>query len=312
MKKFIDVAILIVNWQRYQLTVQCLQSLAKINDNCLNPTVYVLDNGSTNNSQGRLNTFLKLYTFRHKFIVNRHNLGFAEGNNLLIKQALNKKHEYICLLNNDTRVEPNFLEELVKLAELKPNIGAVGGKIFYERGYELNTNKVSGKPTIWYAGGFLPQWQIYPDNRGNGEIDNGQYDNPELIDFITGCLFLIKSSVLRKVGLFDPRFYHSLEDVDLSKRITKAGYELWYCPSALIWHLVSASSGRDTNFVKYFGDRNAWLYTLKWLPLATKIKLIRQIGRSLTKGSYWEKKAAIDFLSGRFGIGSWPKSTDKS
>lgn len=301
-EKFIKVAIIILNWNYYQLTISCLKSLQKIRTKNIKVIIYLLDNGSTNNSAAKLSKFIKNCPLDIQLFQSKENLGFAKGNNFLIKRALIKGPDYLCLLNNDTVVEKNFLSRLVSMAKKDCQIGAVGGKIYF-----LNKERTK-KPIIWYAGGTLSPQEIYPENRGYKEIDHGQYDQTEETDFITGCLFLIKTEILGKTGLFDERFFHSYEDVDFSLKIKKNGFNLIYYPKAVIWHYGSVSSGLDSEFMKYFTTKGAWLYTWKWLPLTTKLRLFIEGARTLVKGSPWEKRAVLDFFRLRFGRGSWKET----
>ena len=300
-KKPISVAIVILHWQYHQFTIECLKSLQKIKNEKIKITIYLLDNGSTNHSDIILSKFIKGTPLEIKFFHSRKNLGFAKGNNFLIKKALKNKFDYVCLLNNDTEVEKNFLSTLISIAEKENQIGAVGGKI-----YLLDKSSVKKQLVLWYAGGgpLTPQ-EIYPENRGYRENDHGQYNKTEETDFITGCLFLVKAKIFDEIGFFDERFFHTYEDVDFSLRIKRAGFKLVYCSRAVIWHHGSASSSPESEFMNYFTTKGAFLYAWKWLPLTTKIHSIKEGVRLLFKGSFWQRVAVLDFFRRRFGRGSW-------
>jgi len=119
-----------------------------------------VDNGSTDDSVERI----RKTEPKVKIVENKKNLGFAEGNNVGIKYALENGADYICLLNNDTRVDPSFLAELVKSLQSDEKIGLIGGKIYFEKGYEFFKNKYKdnqrGK-VIWYAGGLIDWNNIF-------------------------------------------------------------------------------------------------------------------------------------------------------
>ncbi|MCP2605454.1 glycosyltransferase family 2 protein [Candidatus Aminicenantes bacterium AC-335-O07] len=214
------ISIIILNWNNYEDTKECLESLGKIT--YPNYEVIVVDNGSTDGSYERL----KEEFFHHIFIRNEENFGFAKGNNMGIKYALKKKVNYILLLNNDTVVDKNFLEPLVKEAEKNEKIGIVGGKIYY-----YNTPK-----RIWYAGGKISLIKGGCVHYGAGDIDRGQYNEPKEVGFVSGCMMLVKTEVFEKVGLLDERYFLGTEDYDFCLKVRRKGYKLFYVPNSIIFH----------------------------------------------------------------------------
>lgn len=301
------VAILILNWNQPFLTIKCLESLEKIEKSGLELSIYLLDNGSQNSHFKKLAEYLKKkHPLKIKLFRSSYNLGFAKGNNLLIGKAIKAKTDYVCFLNNDTWVKADFLTHLLATAESQKKIGAVGGKIYYKNKPRFSGKKhLKEKNIFWYAGGKINWDNPYILNRGINEIDEGQYEKPEKVDFITGCLLLVKVKVLKKISGFDERFFNYYEDADLGLRIQRAGYDLLYCPKAIIWHLVSASSKGKTDFQDYFGTRNVLLFVFKWAPLKFKLQWSFESLRKIFKGNNWERKAIIDFLLRKFYRGSW-------
>jgi len=298
------VFLVILNWNGGKMTLNCLKSLKAIKNDNFSIEVIVIDNGSTDDSIKRIQKAEPMIVI----LENKDNLGFAEGNNVGIKYALEKGADYICLLNNDTRVKPDFLEELVKEAQSDEKIGLVGGKIYFEKGYEFFKNKYSeserGK-VIWYAGGLIDWNNIYASHRGVDEVDTGQYDQTTETEYVNGCLMLGTREVFKKVGLFDKRYYLYFEDADLSLRAKRRGFKVVFCPKAVIWHLNSGSSGSGSSLHDYFITRNRLVFGMKYASLRAKIALVRESLKLLKNGREWQKTGIRDFYFRKYGRGSW-------
>lgn len=179
-------------------------------------------------------------------IKNEDNYGFAEGNNIAIRYALQKTDtDYVLILNNDTIVDKEFLNELVKVAESSSDIGAVGPKTYF---YD-NKNIIQ-----WIGGGILKPEYFKVQTLGSFEVDKGQYDNNIKIDYISGSCMLCKRKVVEKIDLMDPSYFMYFEDGDWCLRMLKAGYKCSYAFKSKIWHKMGKSS---TNcFKTYYYHRN--------------------------------------------------------
>lgn len=292
------------------MTLRCLESLEKLNfDPRLLTTVLVVDNGSTDGSVETLKKFqFPSPKLEFQLIENQKNLGYAEGNNIGIKSAIEKGADYVCLLNNDVRVSPGFLTELVKKAEGDREVGIVGGKIYFEKDFEFYKERYQeselGK-VIWYAGGVIDWKNVYGSHRGVDEVDRGQYDKEGETAYVNGCLMLVRKKVFEKVGLFDPKFFMYLEDTDFCLRAQKSGFKLIYAPKAVIWHLNAGSSGVGSALHDYFISKNRLLFGLRWAPLRSRLALIKESLFLLFRGRVWQRKGVRDFYLGKFGKGSW-------
>ncbi len=246
------VYIILLNWNGLTDTLECLESLRKID--YLNYKVVVVDNGSKNNEAEEIK---KNYSGVY-LIKNKENKGFAEGNNIGIKLALERKADYILLLNNDTVVSPNFLTILVDFAQRIQNIGAVGPKILY-----YDSNK------IWFNGGELWWWIGFAKHLERlKENEKSSINEPLEVDYITGCAMLMKRETIEKVGLLDPVYFVNFEDLDWCWRAKKLGYKHFVVPKSIIWHKVSVSLGkRGTQkigkFGAYYYARNAIIFAKK-------------------------------------------------
>ena len=283
----LNIAVIILNWNGWKDTIECLESLHQIN--YLNYNVIVVDNASSDDSLKKIRQYCKgeieiesaffKYSKRNKpleiiehtieesediecnstgmtLIKSDLNYGFAEGNNIGIRHALNTLNsDYILLLNNDTVVDANFLEELIKVSQSCDNIGFVSPKTYY---YDFNNKR----DVINFAGGSLNMIKGQSQSIGVDEVDNGQYDEIRTVEYGEGSCLLVKREVLEKIGLFDTKYFAYWEEADLCIRGYKAGYKSVYVPKAKIWHKVSASTDDATKL--YYYTRNKFWFMQKY------------------------------------------------
>jgi len=239
----LPVAVILVNYRSTEETIQCVRSLRKCSPEPAE--IIIVDNASTAHSADALRTGCPGVTL----IECPRNLGFAGGNNLGIRHAMQKPGEYVLLLNNDTTVEPDAIGQLVDAATHERHTGVLGAKIRY-----YDTPGI-----LWYAGGNVNPASGSVTHTGLGETDSGQFDHPREVDFVTGCCMLISRNVLESIGLLDETFFAYLEDVDFCLRARQAGFKIGYEPSAIIYHKVSRSTGWDSPSYLYFNLRNRLL-----------------------------------------------------
>ncbi|CAJ35482.1 glycosyltransferase family 2 protein [Methanocella arvoryzae] len=235
-----QVAIVILNWNNGTVTVDCLRSLEKLSYS--NFFTLVLDNGSTDDS---LEILHRAYP-GISVVQNDKNLGFAGGNNPGIRLALEQGADYVLLLNNDTEVAPDFLDELIKVAEADPKIGIASAKIYY----------YSEPDRLWFAGGKVNYWKGWTQHLGDLEKDVGQYDHTTDTDFVSGCAMLIRREVIEKIGVLYEPFFLYYEDSDYCSRARRAGYRIVMAPKAKVWHKVSSTTGKIKDLQLFYGQRN--------------------------------------------------------
>lgn len=221
------VVISIVNWNGKADTLACLDSLQQVD--YPERQIILVDNGSTD---GTVEAVRRAFP-DVRLICNRENLRYARANNQAITLALQQGADYVLLLNNDTRVAPDFLTHLVARAESDSRIGMVGAKIYYE----------APGQRIWYAGGRVSLWRGKIWHVGLRRPDAGQYDEATEVEYITGCCLLASRQCIETVGLLDEDFYMYAEDVDWCYRARRAGFRLMYEPRAKVWHKISSSTG---------------------------------------------------------------------
>lgn len=273
-----SVAIIIVNWNSYEVTSQCLESLKTIIYN--NYEIIVVDNGSSDHSGDTLKKSFPEITL----LKNDVNEGFTGGNNRGIHYALNKEFNYLLLLNNDTVVTNDFLTVLINSIESSPKVGAVQPKIMFNRERDV----------IWSAGGTLNNFLFLTKTRGENEIDRGQYNarwNPE---WITGCCFLVRTTVIREIGPLDEKFFIYFEDSDWSLKIRQAGFQLLYEPQSVIYHEVGMSNKNRKNHNE--GNISPFSH---YVNVRNHLYMVRRYARGVNKLGAWSYQV-IKFVSYTF------------
>lgn len=301
----LKVYVIILNWNRKKDTLECIKSVSKLLTSKFQLQILVVDNFS---SDGSVEAIRALEFPNLEIIVNKKNLGFAEGNNVGIRYALSIKADYVLILNNDTIIDKNLLVHLVKVIKKDKRVAALSPKIYFAGGYEYHKDRYHLKDlgrVIWSAGGRIDWDNVYCSNRGVDEVDKKQYNQIEEVDFATGSCIFLRSEALRQIGLFDWRYFMYLEDVDLCMRLKKKGWKILYVPKAFLWHKVAQSSKIGGELNDYFITRNRLLFGLKYAPLRSKLALVKESMRLLLNGRKWQKKAVVDFYSFNFGKGSW-------
>lgn len=301
----IKVSTVILNWNGYKDTLQCLASIEKMEiPSDIDHEVIIVDNNSTDESISKFSRS----KFDFTLLQSKTNRGFAGGNNIGIKHALRNKSDYIFVLNNDTEVDKLLLTHLVAVAKSHPKAGLISPKIYFAKGFEFHKDSYRKNDlgnVIWYAGGVIDWNNIYGSNFGVDEIDKGQYDKIKSTDFATGAAMFINAKALRKVGLFDERYFLYMEDADLSQRMKKKKWDVIYSPKPVLWHKVSQSSGIGSDLNDYFITRNRLLFGMRYASLRTKIALSRESIKMLINGRKWQKVGVMDYYIGNFGKGSW-------
>lgn len=298
----LKVSLVILNWNGIDDTLECLDSVEKLNTDDFELNIIVVDNGSTDDSLEKLSKVKGI-----NLVVNKENLGFAAGNNTGINYALKNGADYIVIINNDVILEKNSISELVEMMKDNPKIGAISPKIYFAKGFEYKKGyKRSdlGK-VIWYAGGKLDWDNVYGKTYGVDEVDKGQYEEARETDFATGTCVILSRDAIEKVGMFDARYYMYYEDTDLSQRIKKVGYKVMFNPKSIIWHKVAQGSGIGSTLNDYFISRNRMLFGMTYAKARTKFALIRESLRLLLAGRVWQKIGIRDYYLRRFGKGSW-------
>ena len=223
------VCILVLNWNGAEDTLACLDSLAKVS--YAQAQVVVIDNGSSDDSVARIRSAFP----QIQIIELAENLFFGGGNNAGLAWAAENNFAYVIFLNNDTLVEADFLEPLVKAFADNPHVGMAGPLICYAADREL----------IWYAGGQVNLWTGVVAHRliRREAVAAGVATLPT--EYVTGCCLMMPTDLAMTLGGFDLAFTMYGEDVDLSLRCRALNRKLAFVPTSRIYHKVSASVGGE-------------------------------------------------------------------
>ena len=252
------VTIVIVNYNGKKFLKDCLGSIAR--STFRDFEVILVDNGSKDGSV----YFVKRYFPWVKIVKNEVNVGFAEGCNIGAKHSSSK---YIVFLNTDVKVEPDWLEKLVKTAELDPSIGACGCKVLL-----MDTGLID------CIGGF--NCDVYGHGLyavGHLENDYGQYDNVTECFAIAGMCMLVRREAFERIDGFDSKFFLLAEDIDLCWRMRLAGYTIRVNPRAVVHHKSMATFKKEhirRDYIRFLVERNTLRMLIKNYSTNSLIKII--------------------------------------
>jgi len=227
-----DLSIIVVNLNTKDLTLGCLRSLEKEAKD-IDFEVLLTDNGSNDGSVEAFKELGKEKFWKDRFtlILNETNTGYSKANNQGIKKA---KGKYILLLNNDTVVHKNALQNLLKFAESTPGAGVVGAKLLNIDG--TLQSSCYNFPTIKNA---IKEYWL--GEKGLFEKFAPVGESPVTVDSVVGAAFLITSEARKKVGMLDERYFAYFEDIDYCRQTWRKGLKVYYLPDAVITHYHGAT-----------------------------------------------------------------------
>ncbi len=296
-----SVTIVVLNWNNFSDTAVCLESLGAVTYPNFN--VVVVDNASTDDSTIRLRGLSFSYPF--VLIENDSNLGYAAGNNVGIRYALEIGASKILLLNNDTVVARDFLDRLCDCAERFPSAGIISARLFY-----------LGDPTrVWFDGARWSAEHIRLEWPGQGMLESELPNEDHETDYASGAALLFRAEVAEKIGLLDEAFFLVWEEVDWCFRARAVGWTIVVATGAKVWHKIGASFGDESSPLRtYFSVRNEMLWFRRHASLDARSRLfVKNIRRlvpkfSLANGNEFLGKrllwAVIDVVKSFAGQGS--------
>ena len=242
------VSVVIVNYNRRDLLARAVDSVHA--QSRKDVEIVIVDNGSSDGSIEYLRT-IESETVR--VVSLQSNQGFAGGCNAGIRPA---RGRFIATLNNDAEASPQWLEQLLKVAEGDHSVGMCASKIVFH-GDHGRIDKV----------GHLIYLDGLNHGRGSGEPDVGQFELQEEVLFPDGAAALYRREMLDDIGLFDEAFFAYGDDADLGLRGRLAGWNCIYVPTAIVYHRHSATSGKFSAFKAFLIERNRIWVAVKIFPL---------------------------------------------
>ncbi len=276
--------VLVLTWNGWEATRACLESLRRVRGR--GARILVVDNGSTDGTPAHV---------RREFpdvelLENGTNLGFAAGNNVGIRAALAGGAEHVVLLNNDTVVAPDCVEELVTAACAHPHAGMVSAKILL----------LDEPDVLWFAGGSLSTLTGRATHKGYRRRDNGRYEQVREIGRPCACAMLVTRRFLDTVGLMEESLFLYGEEVDWALRARACGFACLFAPRARVWHKVTAASGGEAAARYYYYAVRNMLWTLerrdpvrwRWLSALRSVIVVMTFAGSTLRVPV-ERRAAL-------------------
>ena len=298
-----SVLALVLNYNGKDITLESLSSLVGTRHEPFR--ILVVDNGS---SDGSWQAIAEAYPDVEQVKVEE-NRGISHGMNVGLRRALESGEDYVLILNNDIEVDAEMVGEMVKVAESDRRIGAVGPKAYYYYDRER----------LWSTGGIIRFKHSVTRERGDGEIDRGQYDQDGEVDYVNGCAMLTRRQAILDTGLWDSTYYLGVEDADWCMRMKKAGYTCHYAHKALLWHMISYSTGvykpgrtfhtgRSTAiFVRRFAGPLQWLSFIVFALLALPFAWLRELPKGNAGAAVSKGKGLLEGL--RVPMGEPPRAS---
>ena len=249
-----DLSVVIVNYRTFELTKNTINSILDYNYP-FSLEIIVVDNASGDDSLARLQDYFKDNVI---FIASEENNGFAAGNNQALKKATGR---YQLLLNSDTIVWENTLENIYNYMEKHTDVGACGCRVLLENG-ELDKACKRSFPNV--KNSFFRLFHIPTRSKNdNYNLTNLPDDEIYEIDCLTGAFMFIRKTALDEVGLLDETFFMYGEDIDMCYRIKQGGWKIVYYGESEITHLKGASSKKQKSKLIYEFYRAMHIYYKK-------------------------------------------------
>ncbi|MEI2725307.1 MAG: glycosyltransferase family 2 protein [Verrucomicrobiota bacterium] len=254
------VGVVIVNWNLKDSLRETLASFRQVNYPGLQ--IVVSDNASTDGSIEMVRS-----EFPEVHLLTREKgVGYAKGASLGMA-FLADKTKYIFSTTNDVLVDPEMITALVDYAEAHPDAGVLGCKIFYHNHGDL----------LWSAGGRMHPLFAHSYHFGWNRHDGPRYNQVRDCDYVTGCGFLLRTEVARKLNFFNSDLVFYSEDADFCYRVRGQGYRIVYVPQARMWHKTATTLAKNRPMQLYYSTRNnlylTQQYRVGWYPLSLWVNL---------------------------------------
>lgn len=263
------VAIIIVNWNGKDNTIECLESIRRVDYPEIE--VIVVDNGSSDGSVSKI---------KHRFpdvavLEAKKNLGTSGGRNIGLRHFLEGDSDYALFLDNDTILDSQLIRKFLEAADAIGGHGILGAKIYY----------FDQPGLIWYAGSEWIDSRF--EHLGMGYPDDGRkFESISETAYVCGCALFADRTVIEKTGFFDEKYFAYFEETDFCYRARRSGFKSFVVPSAKVWHKISSSTGGSASlYFYYYMNRNVLLWAERYLPASEKLILYREIAGNLFKAN---------------------------
>ncbi len=293
------LTVVIVSYNVRDYIAQCLLSLSRALQG-LEAEVYVVDNHSHDDTVAYLREQFPEITV----IASNHNLGFARANNIAIRQT---QGSYVLLLNPDTIVAESTISEAVAFMDDHPEAGGLGVRMLRDDGFDAKESR-RGLPTpsvaFYKMSGLCSR---FPKSRRFGHYYMGYlpWDEPAQIEVISGAFCLLRREALDKIGLLDEDFFMYGEDIDLSYRLLKGGYQNWYLPAKILHYKGESTQKSSFRYVHVFYDamliffRKHYAHASLLLSLPIKAAIYGKAFVELCRMQLQRARRSLGFVSSR-------------
>lgn len=264
---------IILNFNSGSDTLNCIESLNEVDKGNFN--IIVVDNCSTDNSIEVLNKEADKQGFI--FLKSEENLGYACGNNIGIKYALNHQADYICILNSDVKVHKNFLKPLLELLQ-RDEVGIAGPCICDYNKPDLI--QAMGASINLFRGLAMGSYKGVPYK----ELKHKFYD----VDYVGGACFICKREVFEKAGLIPENYFLFYEETEFCLKAKEKGYKIVCASDSIVYHKGSATISKFAGLSYYFLNKNRVVFMRRNSNLMEKVifvpyLIIETIGRILIR-----------------------------
>jgi len=258
---------IVLAYNGIDLTLECLETLRA--QDYPNLHLLVVDNASTDGTVAILHTQAPDV----EVLASSENLGYAGGNNLGMRHALERGADLLFLVNNDTRLDPHCVAALVEEMQKAPACGAVGPMVYTWDNWE----------TISSAGGAVDWAAADAINVGAGEIDQGHYA-ARSVDFVNGCGIMVSKAAIERVGLIDERFFMYWEETDWCLRMHEAGLDVRFQPAAKMQHKAPLTWEQQNPLTLYYMGRNRLFFFARHARGVWRVRTVAGAVRGLIHG----------------------------
>jgi GT2 family glycosyltransferase len=266
------IAVIICNWNKKDDVIKCIHSVLQTSNHQLFD-LYIVDNASTD---GSVEAIREIYSQEEVVIIrNKENLGGSGGFNKGISAVLDKDYKYIMLLDNDVYVDKNSIDELFDYMEENQMVAAVGSKLYLQN-----------RPGYLQEFGSFIDWENFNNSpMFKNEIDSHIIPTEIECDYIPACSVMIRSSVIKEIGLMNESCFIYWDDIEWFYRMKRKGYKIIVNSKSKAWHKMG-SANRSTTFPTYYFWRNRIDFFLRYIQEDQVDKFTKQIVSEMTRALF--------------------------